>query len=604
MSFVERLTFRGKLTLVILATSGLALALAAIGIIGHGVLTARDDVESQLRVAAQHLGSSASAALQFEDSVNATRYLKSFEFSPHVRAAALFLSSDGSLLGEFHRESERFEIPPFSATFMVDFSREAISVQEPVYQGADLLGYVYVQRDLADIHAEIFANVVLVLVVLVISFLVALIFSARLKRILTGPVGELVRAADRVSNQKDYSVRARKISHDELGQLTDAFNMMLSDIEGRDEALKASEGWFRGIIENTSEIIFVLLRGGECVYANPSIKVSLGIAAESVIDQVLSDVIHRSDKKRFDDCVARSMRTPEKPSTLSDFRFVCGDGRIVYADATFTCMLGVIGIDGIVVHCRETTERVESAAERETLIQELEAKNAELERFTYTVSHDLKSPLVTINGFAGLLEKDLKAERMDRVQEDLERIRTASETMQRLLNELLDLSRVGRIMNDPVDVSLVELSERAVAQLGGAIREREVEVIVQADMPHVSGDPVRLLEVMQNLIDNGIKFMGDRVDPKIEIGAEIKNGTVWCFVRDNGMGIHPDYHEKIFGLFDRLDAASEGTGIGLSLVKRIIEVHEGRIWVESEGEDCGTVFRFILPEAKKVASHV
>ena len=115
------------------------------------------------------------------------------------------------------------------------------------------------------------------------------------------------------------------------------------------------------------------------------------------------------------------------------------------------------------------------------------------------------------------------------------------------------------------------------------------------ELPVVLGDRVRLTEVFQNLIANAVKYMGDQTNPRIEIGSRSDEAEVVCFVRDNGMGIDPRYHEKVFGLFERLDASNEGTGIGLALVKRIIEVHGGRVWVESEGRGQGSTFLFTLP---------
>ena len=113
-------------------------------------------------------------------------------------------------------------------------------------------------------------------------------------------------------------------------------------------------------------------------------------------------------------------------------------------------------------------------------------------------------------------------------------------------------------------------------------------------MPVVYGDRLRLLEVYQNLIQNAVKFMGTQQASRVEIGARLDDGVALCWVRDNGMGIVPIYHEKVFGLFNRLDANTEGTGIGLALVKRIVDVHGGRIWVESEGEEQGSTFLFTL----------
>lgn len=122
-----------------------------------------------------------------------------------------------------------------------------------------------------------------------------------------------------------------------------------------------------------------------------------------------------------------------------------------------------------------------------------------------------------------------------------------------------------------------------------------IRVNVEPDLPIVRGDRPRLVEVMQNLIDNAAKFMGDQPAPQIDIGVRKKNNEHIFFVRDNGIGIQPEYHEKVFGLFDKLDAQSEGTGIGLALAKRIVEVHGGRIWVESEGKGQGSTFCFTLP---------
>lgn len=244
---------------------------------------------------------------------------------------------------------------------------------------------------------------------------------------------------------------------------------------------------------------------------------------------------------------------------------------------------------------RDISERRHAEQERERLITELEEKNAEMERFTYTVSHDLKSPLITIRGFLGLLEKDVAAGDAVRMKEDIAHIHDAVRRMQSLLDELLALSRIGRLFNPPQEIAVSDLAREAVAQVAGRIAEREVQVIVEPDLPRVHGDYPRLLEVYQNLIDNAVKFMGTQPEPKVEIGTRAEGGETLFFVRDNGVGIDPRYHQKIFGLFERLSADTEGTGIGLALVKRIIEVHGGHIRIESEPGK-GSTFLFTLPQ--------
>ncbi len=235
-------------------------------------------------------------------------------------------------------------------------------------------------------------------------------------------------------------------------------------------------------------------------------------------------------------------------------------------------------------------------AHRKTLIEELEAKNAELERFTYTVSHDLKSPLVTITGFLGYIEKDALAGNTAKIKSSIDRISNAAQKMQKLLNDLLELSRIGRLMNKPENIPFSEIVRDALEHVRGRLETNNVRVEVQDSLPVVHGDKIRLVEVVQNLVDNAAKFTKDSPSPLIKIGSSGNNekGLPIFFVSDNGIGIAPQYHEKIFGLFDKLDPTVEGTGVGLTLVKRIIEVHGGRIWLESQ-PGTGTTFHFTLP---------
>lgn len=245
----------------------------------------------------------------------------------------------------------------------------------------------------------------------------------------------------------------------------------------------------------------------------------------------------------------------------------------------------------------ELEQRKQIEQERESLIHELEAKNAELERFTYTVSHDLKSPLITIRGFLGHLLDDAQRGEHDRMQDDARRISDATNRMQRLLDELLELSRIGRLVNPPESVPMEHIVQEALALVDGRIHAGGIHVSVAANLPHVKADRIRLVEALQNLIDNAAKFMGDQPNPSIEIGTCSINDHIAFFVKDNGIGIESKFHAKVFGLFDKLNPHTDGTGVGLALVKRIIEVHGGRIWLESEfGKGC--TFFFTLPIAE------
>jgi signal transduction histidine kinase len=169
--------------------------------------------------------------------------------------------------------------------------------------------------------------------------------------------------------------------------------------------------------------------------------------------------------------------------------------------------------------------------------------------------------------------------------------------MQVLLSDLLELSRIGRMMNVPETISFSDIVRDAMDNVHGQLEARRVTVTLQPNLPAIHGDRQRLTEVLQNLIDNSIKYMGRDANPQIEIGQNSdESGRPVFFVRDNGIGIAPNHHERVFGLFNKLDSQSAGSGIGLAIVKRIVEVHGGRIWVESElGK--GSTFYFTLPQS-------
>jgi signal transduction histidine kinase len=184
---------------------------------------------------------------------------------------------------------------------------------------------------------------------------------------------------------------------------------------------------------------------------------------------------------------------------------------------------------------------------------------------------------------------------MKRFRHDSERIKEAVVKMHTLLGELLELSRIGRVANPSEIIPFEELIQDALELVSGRMDKNKVTINIQSNLPKVFGDRQRLTEVLQNLIDNAIKFANKETYPTIEIGCEGKeNGLHIFFVRDNGIGIPAELHDRIFGLFDKLDPQSEGTGIGLAIVKRIVEVHGGRLWVKSEAGK-GATFFFTLP---------
>jgi len=327
----------------------------------------------------------------------------------------------------------------------------------------------------------------------------------------------------------------------------------------------------------------------------------LELSESSMIGWCLS---HRTARIALDVGVdAVQFRNPLLPLTRSEMALpLITHGELIGAMTIQSVMpaafsrVDITALQSLADQVANAIENARLFSERASLINELEVRNAELERFTYTVSHDLRSPLVTIRGFLGYLRQDAVSNDLTRFDKDIGRIASAVDRMQSLLNDLLELSRVGRISSPPEHIPLELIVQETVNLLNVQIDAHRVRLNIHPNLPTVLGDHTRLIEIMQNLISNAVKFMGDQPSPEIEIGAEgsDKDGKAIIFVRDNGIGIDPQYHERIFGLFNRLDPTVEGTGVGLTLVKRIIEVHGGRIWVESQ-PGAGATFFFTLP---------
>ncbi len=304
-----------------------------------------------------------------------------------------------------------------------------------------------------------------------------------------------------------------------------------------------------------------------------------------------SDILHPDDREMMDQYLREEVIS-KRAAFDKEYRIIRksdGEIRWVYG-------LGEVDFDaeGNTISLIGT---IQDITERKRAEEELNSKNIELEQFLYTVSHDLRSPLVTVKTFLGFLEQDMSAADGARIAKDLEFINSAADRMEALLNELLDMARVGRAILPHEDVTFRELAAEALDAVAGQVSAGRVEVQVSDADLILHGDRRRLLQIWQNLLDNAVKYMGDQPAPLIRIGVEQQQGETVFHVCDNGIGIDPAYQEKVFGIFEQIDRQSGGVGMGLTMVRRIVELYGGQIRLESGGEGQGCCFRFTLPEA-------
>ena len=240
---------------------------------------------------------------------------------------------------------------------------------------------------------------------------------------------------------------------------------------------------------------------------------------------------------------------------------------------------------------------VDSARKGEQRRLEVEQLNQELERFNYSVAHDLRSPLRGIAGFSHVLKTDFGASLPREAQEHLARIQASVSRMDALINDLLRYSMVGRQELKLHPVALNEPLLKALELLEAEIREKGAEIIAAPSLPRVQGDEALLQVVFQNLISNSLKFVPKGTTPRIEIAARADQRVVWLTVSDNGIGIPEHAREKLFRMFERFSTEYSGTGIGLAIVHRAVERMRGRVGVSAEPRSSGTQFFVELPAA-------
>jgi PAS domain S-box-containing protein len=363
---------------------------------------------------------------------------------------------------------------------------------------------------------------------------------------------------------------------------------LLLDITDRKEAeekLRESEERFRGLSEAAFEAI-VVHDGGRIVDVNQALCELVGYPWHELTGRDGFELVAPEHRET----VYRNLLG--EYTGAYEIEMVRRDGRRLPVEVQARSfpyrgqMLRVVAV-------RDISERKRSERVRESLIRELEAKNSELERFGYAVTHDLKSPLVTIRGFAEYLEKDVREGRVDRLAPDAARISEAVSRLQRLLDRLFELSRAGRPVGPPVAVPAAELAQEALRLLPERAAASSAAVEIDPELPVVFGDRARLVQVFHNLLDNAIKFGGGS---RVRVSARRpEDGRVVLVVQDGGIGIDPRHRERVLDIFERLDPRGEGAGVGLAVVKRILESQGGKVWLESEGPGAGTSACVELP---------
>jgi PAS domain S-box-containing protein len=600
---VPRTTIRHKLVVAMMLTSTTVLLLTGAALVLYDMASNRRDLVRTLETRAEIVAANATASLAFQNPEDAAQVLVALKRDPSTVAAALY-DRQGRLFATYPAGISLPAGPSARAAPTHRMERSAIVVTQPVVEERRWLGTLYLKSSMRPLDARLRVHTLAVLLAVAGSIAVAFGLSTWLQRGIAEPVRALAETARAISDRKDFSIRAVVRSDDELGVLTDTFNIMLGQLQERDVALRANEARLRAILESALDGIITMDHEGRIVEFNPAAERLFGHERAAAIGvELASLIIPAAQRERHRQGLARYLSS-DVPTLLDrrlELTAVGKDGREFPVEVAIT-RIPQQGEPVFTGFIRDITERkraeqeirqLNADLERRVIARtaELEASNRELEAFSYSVSHDLRAPLRHIDGFADLLGRRAGEHLDDKSRHYLTTISVAAKSMGALIDDLLAFSRMGRaeLLSAPVD--LEQLIDEVRAGLATDIAGRTIAWSIDS-LPVVSGDPAMLRVVLTNLLANAVKYSRTRDEARIDIRASQSETETVIEVQDNGVGFDPAYGDKLFGVFQRLHGADEfeGTGIGLANVRRIIERHGGRTWATGAVNQGATFF--------------
>jgi len=367
-------------------------------------------------------------------------------------------------------------------------------------------------------------------------------------------------------------------------------------------ALSASEALYRQTFELATTGIAHVDLTGRFMQVNRSLCEILGYSEKELIGRSVKEISHPEDRNLTDSQRMR-VRSGEKPSVRFEKRYIRKNGAIVWVSLSVALACDASGAPQYEIALfDDITERKKAEAALREAHEELQRSNAELEQFAYVASHDLQEPLRMVSSYTQLLMRRYGDKLDGDAKEFTAFIVDGATRMKQLIEDLLAYSRVGTRDKNFKPVDGESPLKRALINLRAAIQDSGATV-TQDKLPTIQCDEVQVAQLFQNLIGNALKFRATDKAPAVHVGVADRAQEWEFMVRDNGIGIEPQYFERIFMVFQRLHSKGEypGTGIGLAIVKKVVERHGGRIWVQSQ-PGAGTTFHFTMPKEREAAN--
>jgi PAS domain S-box-containing protein len=596
-----------KLMTVILLTSGVVMFLTCASFFAYEFVTFRQTTIRQLSAIGEIIANNSTGAIAFDSRDDAYEILASLKAEKHIVAAALY-DKDGSLFSYYPSTLQASAFPKTPGLQGYVFENSHLVGFQSVFQGSRFLGTLYLQSDMGAMYERFRLYGSISILVIVVSFLVAYFLSKRLQEGISTPIIALAETAKLISTQNDYSVRATKMGEDELGLLTDSFNYMLTQIQAQNLALSESEARVRAVLNSAMSAVIVIDSEGLISDWNMRAEKMFGWTRDEVIGKELAGTIiperYREAHKKG---IHHYMAKGEGPviDQFLELSAVRSDGSEFPVELT----ISVLKTKNIVSFCGFVTDITERKQAQEQirslnlgLEQKVKERTKELEAFTYSVSHDLRAPLRSVYGYARILDEDYGTNLDEEGKRVINVIVNNAKRMGQLIDDLLDFSRMGRKELMKASFNMNDLVIAIVNELRAEENGREIKIAIQ-QLESSRADLSMIRQVWVNLISNALKYSRRVKDAAIEIGGYQTPEETCYYVKDNGAGFDMQYSPKLFEVFQRLHRPEEfeGTGVGLALVKRIIERHGGRVWAEAK-LDHGATFYFTLPRHEENSS--
>lgn len=633
---MRTLSIRRKLLTALLVTSTSVLLLAGVGLLSYEVSSYKASTARSLSTLAQAVAADSAGALFFGDEKTTREILSGLRAEPDIVAAALYEKS-GKLHVSWSPGAGTPSVPAHPGPDGLRFDHGHLIAVQPVMQNDARVGTLFVRQNLQGMFHRVQTYVGVLMLILATATAFAVVLSSFYEQRLTRPILALAGVARRVSENKDFSLRVPHTAPDELGQLTDAFNEMLSEIQENQKRLlgelaarqkveielRQSEERFRTMADNIVQLAWTADELGLPTWFNQRWYEYTGASAAQMEGRGWEQFIYPDHSERVLATVQMSRQRGEVWEDTFMLRNKDGVYRWFLSRA-----IPIRDGNGVVVRWfgtntdideqKRSEQRLEQAVAERTA--QLREANEHLQTFSYTAAHDLRSPLRSIRSFSAVIIEDFAGQLEPEARSYLERVVRAADQMERLLNDLLEYSRITQGPLPLENISLQTAVHDAVSFLNAEIQARNAVVTVAEPLPSVKGHQATIVLLVQNLVSNALKFTRPGTQPRIHIRAEStstqadgetqgrtelepqslgsERKTVRLVVQDNGIGIDSKDLPRLFTAFQRLHGgkAYPGTGLGLAIVRKGTERMGGRVGVESESGK-GSCFWIELPAA-------